>query len=396
MINTHRRFRFSSLAAMTLAVAIAGTSAACGGNGGPSYDFGPYRTQRADADYDTRPSRARGILAESLRLGEQITFASEIDPTLTVGRGGGPIADHHGVSNLISAAQQKAVEPFPVNGAFGAIAADRPYAADGNPESMLSISLLEFPDEQTAAAAAAAMARADFEANPDNAPVTLDAYPAALSHWRPGVPTLGSWIVSKSVVIRVFARLHEPDLGKLVDLVSTTYRKQLENLEPFTPTPAAELPTARLDRDGLLTRLVKTGDYTPDWKKFAVYGTHSYALLRDNPATYAQDLGSRGVSSIAVSYNKFLYRVRDAATAASLAEFLDQPGGSSEYVAMRGVDGMSDIRCSEARKPSPSVDARRFRCAVPREDGVAVVYSNQESDVRQLAAAQYEVMGDHR
>ncbi len=332
---------------------------------------------------------------ESLRLGEHLAFASEIDPALTVGRGGGVIADYQGVSSMISAPQRSALDGFPVLGAFGAIAADKTYGGDDQTETMLSITLIALPDEQIAATAAAAMARADFETNTDNVPVTVDAYPNALSHWRPGVPTIGSWLVWKSVVIRVYARVPEPNLERLVDVATRAYRKQLANLESFTPTPEAEVPNLRMDPDKLLPLLVKTGDSTPDDRDFAVYGRRAYSLLVGDPAEALANYSSRGVSAIAVSDNKFLFQLSDPDEAAEVVEYLAGVDDGLGYVPIRGVSGLPDITCHRATQPSTTQkEARRFRCLITRDGFVAKVFSNQESDIRRLAAAQYAVLGE--
>ncbi|WP_306356514.1 MULTISPECIES: hypothetical protein [unclassified Nocardia] len=371
-------------------------SAGCSdGNKDPARDFGPYPAQRIDGDYDDHPSRARGILVESLRLGEHLAYASEIDPVLTEGRGGGVIADYRGVSSMISSPQRFALDDFSVLGAYGAIAADKGYGGDDQTETMLSITLIALPDEKSAAAAAAAMARADFETNADNVPVTVDAYPAALSHWRPGVPTIGSWLAWKSVVIRVFARIPEPNLEQLVDSATRAYGKQLADLESFTPTPEADIPNLRMDPDKLLPRLIKTGDYTPHDRLFAVYGPRAYSLLVDNPADALANYSSRGVSSVAVSDNKFLFQLSDSAQAADVVAYLASVDDGLGYVPLRGVSGVPDITCHRATQPSTTQkEARRFRCLIARDEFVAQVFSNQETDVRQLAAAQYAALGE--
>ncbi|MBF6235779.1 hypothetical protein IU474_01615 [Nocardia otitidiscaviarum] len=381
---------------MALAAAVAVVSVGCSGeNRDPGRDFGPYSAQRTNDDYDDHPSRARGILVESLRLGEHLAFASEIDPALTVGRGGGVIADYQGVSSMISAPQRSALDGFPVLGAFGAIAADKSYGGDDQTETMLSITLIALPDEQIAATAAAAMARADFETNTDNVPVTVDAYPNALSHWRPGVPTIGSWLVWKSLVIRVYARVPEPNLERLVDAATRAYRKQLANLESFTPTPEAEVPNLRMDPGKLLPLLVKTGDSTPGDRDFAVYGRRAYSLLAGDPAEALANYSSRGVSAIAVSDNKFLFQLSDPDEAAEVVEYLAGVDDGLGYVPIRGVSGLPDITCHRATQPSTTQkEARRFRCLITRDGFVAKVFSNQESDIRRLAAAQYAVLGE--
>ncbi|NNH71875.1 hypothetical protein HLB23_18770 [Nocardia uniformis] len=390
------RFLFNRFTAAALGLLMVGLSVSCG-NAGSTLDYGPYPTHRIDGDYDDQPSRARGILAESLRLGERVVQASDIDPDLTVGRGGGPLADHHGViAGVLSGPQGVALEKFDVVAGFSALAASKPYADGNRQEKFLAVSLIAFPDDQTAAAAARDMAREDFETVEQNTPVTLDGYPQALNHWQPGVPTVGSWLAWKSLVIRILAQLPEPDLDRLTDMVARTYQLQLAELESFTATSVGDIPTLPLDPDKLLPRLVKTGDYAPDDYTFAIYGPRAFAVMIDNPAAEIQEFEARGVTAVGVSHNKFLYRTRDSAAAAGLSVYLDGKRGQSEYVPMRGVRNLPSVTCSQATVPSPSLEARRFRCIVVRGDLVAQLYSNQETNIRWMAAAQYAVMADAR
>lgn len=390
------RFLFNRFAAATLGLMMIGTLLACGSNSSAA-DYGPYPAHRIDGIFDDRPSRARGILAESLRLGERVVLANDIDSELTVGRGGGVLVDHHGSKQgaLLSGPQESALENYDVTAGFGALAANKPHSGEDEPEKFLAVSLIEFPDEQTAAAAARDMARADFQAVDTNTPVTVGSYPQALSHWQPGVPTVGSWMAWKSLVIRVLAELPDPDLGRLTDMVTRTYQRQLAELESFTATSAVNLPKLSLDPEKLLPRLVKTGDYTPNERTFALYGPRAFALLVDNPATSFNANAARGVTAIGVSHNKFLYLARDSAAATGLAADLADRRGTVEYVPMRGIRDVT-ATCSQAKSPAPILEARRFRCIVVRDDLVALLYSNQETDIRRLASAQYAVMADSR
>ncbi|WP_280220190.1 DUF7373 family lipoprotein [Nocardia neocaledoniensis] len=384
------RYRSRRLAA--LAVTVVGFAAACGDQSAAP-DHGAYSVRPIATDYDDTASRSRGILVESLRLGEHLLIAEEVDPDLSISRGGGVIADHGGVDGLLSAVQMAALRPFDVLGAFGAIAGNDQLHNEAVDKS-LTISLVALPSEESAVAAAAAMAAADFGANAENAPLAVPEHPAALTHWRPGVPTVGSWLVWKNLVIRVFAKVAEPRPEALVDLLTRTYRAQLAELATFTPTPAAELATAQIDRDGLLTRLVATGDPTPDRKEFAVYGPRAFALLLDRPLMRSRMFDEHRVRAIAVSHNKILYHT-ESPTAAESFDAAIQTGQAEEYVTMRGVPATADVSCFRALRPDLRlVQARRFTCLIRHDEFVARVYSNQELDARQLAAAQYTLLAD--
>ncbi|GAB2565154.1 DUF7373 family lipoprotein [Nocardia heshunensis] len=390
------RLRFRRLSVAGMGVALLVVATACG-NDAAATDYGSYSTLPGQNDFDRQPSRMRGILAESLRLADHIVFPADIDPELTTMRGGGVSADDRGWREpTLSPAQRAAGRPFGVAGSFGLAAASKAADVQG-PSKYLAVSLTAFRDEPAAASAAADMARVDFEASPENAPIPLADFPSALSHWRPGVASVGSLLAWKNVVIRVYAELPEPDPGRLADLVTATYRKQVAQLTGFDTAAVPDPATVALDPDGLLTRLVRTGDPLADPKSFAAFGVRAYSALSAEPARKLTTLSGNGVTALAVSHDKHLYRMRDSKTAQSYANWLSDDPENSEYTWMRNARDLPGARCSEATRPDPtSLSARRYRCVVTRGEYVATVYSNTDTDVRQLAAAQYAIMAGAR
>ncbi len=364
-------------------------TAACGDQ---APDHGEYALVAQPGDYDDGPSRMRGALVESLRLGERVIFADRIDPELTAGNGGGPLVGVRGVDDLLSGVQRTALDPFDVLAGFGVIGGN---GLDDNElkNKFLSITLLSLPDEAQATAAAQAMAAADFGATPENAPIVLPEYPAALSHWRPGVPTVGSWLVWKNLVIRLYAKIVDPNPEQLADLLTRTYRAQLAELETFTPTTPADLSNLRLDPDKLLPRVVKTDDYWPDRWDFFVSGPRAFALRNNEPRTRMREFEANKVDTIAVAHNKFLYRTADSASAESYAEVEEQQM-LTRYRETSGVAGLPGISCYSALRPEPaSVPARRFACLVRHGEFVVRINGNQEVETRRQAVAQYALLG---
>ncbi|MFF2394368.1 hypothetical protein [Nocardia sp. NPDC058114] len=365
-------------------------TAACGEDA--AFDHGDYGLEPVAGDYDDAPNTVRGTLAESLRIGERLLFADRVDPELTEGNGGGLIVGVRGVDDLLSGAQRTALLPFDVLAGFGAIAGNGQQ--DNEPKyKLLSIAILSLPDEVQATAAMQAMAAADFTANAENAPLQVPDYPAALSHWRPGVPTVGSWLVWKNLVIRLYAKIIDPSPEQLIELIVRTYRGQLAELESFLPTPAADVSKLKLDSDKLLTHVVKTGDYWPDKWDFMVYGPRSYALLRDKPSATLREFEENSINAIAVSYNKFLYRAQNSDAAQAYADTEEKHSLAADYTPMTGVPGLDGVSCYRAARPNNiSVPARRFSCLVRHNEFVVRLYSNQETDIRQQAVAQHALL----
>lgn len=386
------RYRSRCLAAL---LSLTLLTAACGDE--PSeLDHGGYALEPVPGDFDDAPSRVRGSLVESVRIGERLVFADKIDPDLVEGDGGGVVVGARGVDELLSGVQKTALQPFDVLAGFGAIGSNgRPD--DEQQHKLLSITILSLPDAEQAGAAAQAMAAADFGANTENAPLPLPDYPAALSHWRPGVPTAGSWLVWKNLVIRLYAKVLDPRPEVLADLLTRTYRAQLAELDTFVPTPAAELASLKLDSEHLLTRVVKTGEYWPDRWDFLLYGPRTYALLLDKPSARLREFEQSKVDAVAVSYNKFLHRAGDEQAARTYAEAEERLLLSQDFTPMTAVSEPAGVSCYRASRPNTEVSAaRRFACLVRHDQFVVRVYSNQETDVRQLAVAQYALLSGSR
>ncbi|WP_306360389.1 hypothetical protein [Nocardia sp. CC227C] len=396
------RFRFHRIAAVALAAIAACAAAGCGGGDGSTADsiaatdFGPYSPTPTAHSYDSGPNRTRGRIVESLRLGEHIVFGSDIDPAVASQRYANSIVDEHGMWSGVQAHQMMAAAPFNPYAGFMSESAETPYLGEHLKHPAVKVVLTAFPDDQSAAAAAAAMSSSDFALNDANTPVALPGYPAALSHWIPTYADIGSWMAYRSVVIHVLVQAREPNLDRMTALLSTAYREQVRRLENFEPVPPADLDTLPLDPGGLLARLVSTGDSRPDARRFAVYDPRTYALLTStDPAEPAREYKARGVSAIAVSDNKYLFELPDAAAAENFAGYLAESPTVSKYVEMAGVRGVDDISCFQATAPNRTESqARRYRCLVRHDNLIAEVFSHEDRDVRHLAAAQHALLKD--
>ncbi|MGX1804137.1 DUF7373 family lipoprotein [Nocardia sp. NPDC055321] len=369
------------------------TGAGCGGDAGDP-DPGTYPTVAAPADYDDAAGYARGILVESLRIGETVISAQQIESDLVHGRGGGVLVDHAGTSGPLPAAVRTALAPFEVLGGFGAVAADSAQTG-GSTAKSLTVAVLALPSVELAAAAAGAAAAAADAV--DTLPLGLSGTPAAQAYWRPATATAGGWLSWKSLVIGVSAKFTGAAGDQLADVLSRAVRAQVSALTDFVPTPPADLPKLKLDPDRLLTGLVRTGADTPDRLDFAVYGPRAHALLLDRPATRLAEFREQGVTSIALSHNNQLYRTRDAETAEGLVRVIGDRLTGQGYVRVDAGPGVTGVSCYAATQPEPLVlEARRYACLLHRADIAVRVNSNQEADVRRLAAAQSILLGQDR
>lgn len=367
-------------------------TAACG-DSAPSPDYGPYDTALVSSKVDDAASNARGILVESLRIGEQLVFAQQIESDLTYGRSAGVIVDHAGTSGPLSAAARAALAPFEVLGGFSAVAGNAEQAGEKDTKS-LTISILALPSAELAVAASQAMAATDL---PDSIPLPITGLPGALGYWRPTSATAGSWSTWKSLVIAVTVKFDSARVEQLGDILARANREQLTALNSFTPTRASDLASLKLDPDQLLPRLVHTGASSPNKLDYAVYGPRAFALLLDRPATRLAEFREHKVTTVALSHNNLLHRTDSPDSADTFARSIENLLTTTGYVTLDPGPGVSDVSCYRATKPDPLViEARRYTCLVRHEEFVVRVNSNQESDVRQLAAAQASLLAQDR
>lgn len=192
------------MASAAVGVAMLACAVGCGDSGSSAAPgYGSYPNHRVDGDYDVQPNRARGILVESLRLGDHIAYPSEVDPTLTDGRDAWVLADICGVSTFLSSPQQKALRNYTVDAGSAVSAADKPAADQGSSgtasaSKLLSVAALAFPDEPTATAAAPEMERANFNANTTTTPWSSTRSPAETGASSPPIGALGDLRASAS------------------------------------------------------------------------------------------------------------------------------------------------------------------------------------------------------
>ncbi|MEU0545718.1 hypothetical protein ABZ319_38180 [Nocardia sp. NPDC005978] len=245
---------------------------------------------------------------------------------------------------------------------------------------------MALPGADLAAAAAGAAAAADAV---DTLPLGIAGQPGVQGYWRPSTATAGSWLAWKSLAIGISAKFGGASGDQLADMLSRAVRAQVSALTDFVPTPAADVPKLKLDGDRLLPRLVRTGADTPNKLDFAVYGPRAHALLLDRPATRLAEFREQGVTAIALSHNNQLYRTRNPETAEGLVRSIADRLTAQGYETIDAGPGVSGVACYRATQPDPLViEARRYTCLLRHAEFVVRVNSNQDTDVRRLAAAQ--------
>ncbi len=358
-------------------------------------DVGNYGTKSRPLTGDA--TKEEGKYLEAYRLAEGIVDPYDVDPVLDH-LYGYPLPDPQSAAASISGTGTPLVQP--VLEKYGMISAylvnglskmETKFERERNGE-LLSVMLTSFPSDDAAARAATEMDAVDFAVNPENLEVSIPGYPKAKAHYRPDYPSIGSTMASGSIVASVYASsgysLH------LRQRVIRTFDLQGPLVANLLPTFDAELTTLPRDPDHMLSRLLVAGDQPKISRSFGSMGPRA-ALLCTTAGDLREGLFEQlGIDRCAQSNDAELLRAKDE-TAAKTGVPKMVETQRSEHIDhdVAPPDGLKDARCFEEKQEIVADNANaRFECYVSFGRYIAEVWSNEEKDVRQRAAAQYAIL----
>ncbi|MEV6061695.1 DUF7373 family lipoprotein [Nocardia asteroides] len=363
-------------------------------------DVGPY--SRFPLLAPERGTEYHGRVVESVRLGEVVANPARVDPALTVPRtrsGSDPLPTPAKAAGLLADPVREVLERRGMLAGYTVAAADTPGNFPVGGGRIVQITLLRFPDAESARSAAAEIDTADAALSPENVAVPIPGEPTARAHWRPAVPTLAATLAVDSFVVTVLAGHTAPDLGTLSTMAGKAFELQRPMLRDFVLTPPAEIADLPLDRDGMLGRMVP--EAPGRWPyPVVILGNMSEIAGWDGDLVQARGivLGPRAghfyqpAQEVAelTSLNRFdrLLRFPDAATSAKF--FAGLPNNADTYP-VPAPTGMVDVNCAESARGS-SAPVTRFSCRLRYGRYVAVVFSRDYQDVQHRAAAQYALL----
>ncbi|WP_067818982.1 DUF7373 family lipoprotein [Nocardia inohanensis] len=402
---------FSCAVALT---AVAGATA-CGPSvsGSPAagepdirrFDVGQYSVLPLDyrAQYSHKVYQGKELGA--MRLAGFVATGAEIDPNLKYGREGYGITTAENVGNVLAAVDTPIINGSNMMFGFSMAAADtdpgtrdktvqreanRTDGSNSAKTTSVNIVVLQFPDAESAAKIAADIEAADFAVAADaNQAVTLEKYPEAKGHWRPGIPSLGVTLAHGNYLINVFIQKPSPELAELKALAQQAVSVQLPLLDQLPPLTARDMVRQDYDSQGMFRRTLHPKD-SPDpavnteW----VFTARGFLHQVTEQDRWRAMLDPSGVDFVSQAKGgALLLRARDAGAAASLTTAIT---GSFKNKAS-APQGVPDVICEEAADPKTT---ERFRCVVRYSRYVALVASNQLTDAHQRAAAQYALLAN--
>lgn len=391
--------------------AVTGCGATIGGWAGPSeidvrtLDVGSYDVRPLDIHVDFRPGFVNAPQAAGMRLADYVVTADQVDPRLTKREkagsfSAGVLADAigDGAEMVATAKRDTMLYGFSTAGSDK----DSGWGFSGWPKpekpssTVLALSVMQFNDAAGAARAATDFFNTDFALYKDqNQPVPLAKYPDAHAHWRPGTPSIRSFLAHGSYVVSVLALTPAPDLNSLTALTEKALDTEfplLDRLPPITDEDTVKLPW---DPDYLLSRALNTGQtgrpqYGDD---NGVFGPHAVLHYMPDRKIAAQSVAALKANEFAKTADALVLRTDDAdAAKKAVTDRITFQGGGP---AVDPVPKVPASTCVEnTGRETGFGGPKRYTCIVAYRNYVGYVTSNQLVDVHQRAAAQYALFAN--
>jgi hypothetical protein len=342
----------------------------------------------------SQPSPQEATVLEGIRMAEAVADASQFDPLLLYGWRADPIPDAASLAPLIGEAGKGVLDQHRWLAGYRVGFADRPQLADGTPPQVyvgLSITLLRFPDDAAARAAAATLDMTNWKDVAKTVAVPLPKHPDVVARYTPGNGTVIADTAIGPFVVHLMidapgadAESHIGDLDPVVDA-------EHHLLQEFRPTPVDEIPTLPRDPDGLLSRMVST-DPTEQAlvsEKFAVYGPTGASHFQ--PPMFRKDrlYDKWGVDRLAVSGFQNLFRVRDHEAAREMLAEVTAEVSNREHE-IDADPNVPDERCFQANNPPPNLPP--YVCRIVFQNFYTSVRAKTAVSAKQKAAAQYALL----
>jgi serine/threonine kinase PknH len=357
--------------------------------------------------YETKPrpltgpaTKQEGVFLESFRLAEGIANPYDVDPVLDH-LYGTAIGDSKTAATAIAGTGTPLTQP--VLDKYGMISAYlvhgmsrrfQDFAREKNGDTLM-IMLTSFPNEDAAARAAAEMEATDFAVNPENKSVKVPGYPQAKAHYRDFSPSVAATVASGRLVASIGVRSDaHPDLSYLLQRIQRVLDLQMPLMARLLPTVEVSLTSMPRDDDGMLSRAFIVGDQPKISDTFGSVGPLATAFCADSQPLKDGLYVKAGIDRCAITHDAVLLRARDEKAAQALVPKLVE-ANRQEYADhdVAAPAGVVSARCYETKRNVWADNANsRFGCWVTYGRYVALVWSNEEKDLNQRAAAQYAIL----
>ncbi len=333
-----------------------------------------------------KPGAESGRLIDTERLGEFVVGPWEVDPTLIdIGvTATGLFLDAEGLISVENGPMSKIAKDHQLINGFGS--ARQTVRSADHSNGLLNL-VLRFPTADLANDAAAqfsAQAPVVDRATP-NQQISVPGHPEARAHQSTtsdGTFTVTSYTPHGPYVLYQYAS-SDTNIDTATQFVARSLDLQAPRIDSFKPTDPAQFGTMQTDPDGLLSRTVPTKEHKGNQ---GLWGPRGILHFDDDPIQAAAALTAAGVDVISVR-GTHLYRAKDAAAAAQLAEKFAEPGEKNPTEPGPAVPGLPSAKCLTI--DAAEVKARVYSCAAALDRWVYTASSLQPFDATQRMASQY-------
>ncbi|MFD3705074.1 hypothetical protein ACFWUP_18210 [Nocardia sp. NPDC058658] len=346
----------------------------------------------APRDPNTAKVDASGQAIEAVRLAAHVPIPYDIDPSFEFAYGAyEPRATSSLPGSIIGIEKADGKEIFKEVLAGWDTAGQRRFASSAGRRAYIQV--LQY---ETSAKAENSVRRI-FDTQrviKSGTSVNIPDFSTALTTWHNG--ELHSWLLHKTMVIGVAfidPMTIPPDPEPAVTFSTKAFKKTIEMLADYTPTPISEMANLPIDVDEMLSRTLPSvkGEWSSEVPEGAVEPAQAALARENNPRAAASAYADAKVDFVATDAYTRVYRAADADAAERLLAGLLQPE-REYYKVIESPAHLPNAQCFEAR--DKTVNSYRFVpiCYVQYDRYVARVTSLHVLDLAQRTAAQYKLL----
>ncbi|GAB3207380.1 DUF7373 family lipoprotein [Nocardia tengchongensis] len=415
MKKINRRRAVFAAAATSFAVLLAGCGSTVSGSSAAgeidvrTLAVGNYPTTPLDLRATYEHSSHDGAYIAAGRLADAVVSGADVDPSFSY-----TALARSGTSYVIAAAAKPVLDANHLMLSYSTTVSDQPRLetlyidhSSGNSSPLegwendptattFNVTVMQFPGEQQAQAAAEGIESADFGVAPaDNARVSLDKYPAAKAHWRPGIPSMAATLSRGQYAINVFVRTPKAEIDGLKSLATKIFDAQLPLLDKTPPLSQRDILYLDYDPADMLRRTLHPGDYPKPSEDEVTRTPRGFLHTLDEQAPWKRLLDDNGVDmTSSTTKGALLLRARDPKSAVDLWSGIKGLIKDSA----EAPPGLSAATCAQNPKPNRASFPQgwdfsdRYVCTVYYDRYVARVGGPQLLDAQQRAAAQYALL----
>ncbi|MGW6122191.1 DUF7373 family lipoprotein [Nocardia sp. NPDC055165] len=367
-------------------------------------DVGKYQTLPVSAYYQYKHGYKYGQELAAMRLADHLVLGTDVDPSLKYGAWGSftsetllsefsdtvkpSLKEHRLLYGFSTGSTDK--EHF---GTFALSPGDDVLADTQRSlkPTYFGMRVMQFPDEDAARRAAESIGVLDFQVAADqNQKLTIDKYPAAHAHWRPGIPSMAANIARGSYVVSLQVGLPSADLPQLKELAGRVLDAQLPRLDKLPALTPMEILMLEHDPAHVLERALNREQLGgPEDTRSASYGLQGFLQVQRAEQEHRGLYEETGVDHIGIGWDANVFRARDSSAAEKFqAGMFEGP----RFGPANSPTEVPATNCIENKVTSS--DIKRFSCSVRYRQYVGLVSSHQINDAHQRAAAQYAVFAN--